>query len=107
MLGSKRFFTKDPAVTCPPIHSMVVVTSPIGDQAPPAFAAITIIPTKNRRISLFGINFRTNETITMVVVRLSRTAERKKATQHTIHKRVLGFLVLIKLVINLKPSWLS
>ena len=32
-----------PAVICPPIHNMIVVTSPIGDHAPPAFAAITTI----------------------------------------------------------------
>ena len=31
---------------CPPIHNMVVVTSPIGDHAPPALAAITIIEAK-------------------------------------------------------------
>ena len=31
---------------CPPIHNMVVVTSPIGDQAPPALAAITIMEAK-------------------------------------------------------------
>ena len=37
------------AVICPPIQSMVVVTSPIGDQAPPALAAITIIPANNKR----------------------------------------------------------
>ena len=32
------------ALICPPIQSMVVVTSPMGDQAPPAFAAIIISP---------------------------------------------------------------
>ena len=37
------------AVTWPPIHSMVVVTSPIGDHTPPAFAAITIMDAKSRR----------------------------------------------------------
>ena len=31
---------------CPPIHNMVVVTSPIGDHAPPALAAITIMEAK-------------------------------------------------------------
>jgi hypothetical protein len=38
-------------VTWPCIQSMVVVTSPIGDHAPPAFAATTIIPAKKRRSS--------------------------------------------------------
>ena len=32
------------AVTWPPIQSIMVVTSPIGDHAPPALAAIIIIP---------------------------------------------------------------
>ena len=40
------------AVTWPPIQSMIVVTSPIGDQAPPALAAIIIIPA-NIQISSF------------------------------------------------------
>ena len=88
---------------CPPIHSIVVVTSPIGDHAPPAFAAMTIIPAKNNLICLLGISFRIKEIITIVVVRLSNTAERKKVTQQTIHKSFFGFLVLILSVINLKP----
>src|SRR5688572_8430952 len=33
-----------PVVICSPIQSMVVVTSPIGLHAPPAFAEITIRP---------------------------------------------------------------
>ena len=37
-------------VTCPPIQSMMVVTSPIGDHAPPAFADITIILAKNHLV---------------------------------------------------------
>jgi hypothetical protein len=37
-------------VICPPIHGVVIATSsPIGDQAPQAFAAITIRETKNKR----------------------------------------------------------
>ena len=68
------------AVTCPPIHNIVVVTSPIGDHAPPAFAAITIIEANSNRSSLRSSSFRISETITMVVVRLSRMALRKKVT---------------------------
>ena len=33
-----------PVVTLSPIQSIVVVTSPIGDQAPPAFAEMIISP---------------------------------------------------------------
>ncbi len=60
-----------------PIQSMVVVTSPRGDHAPPAFAAITVMPTKNNRVSFKAIFFLNSETITMVVVRLSSRADRK------------------------------
>ena len=88
---------------CPPIHSMVVVTSPMGVHAPPAFAAITIMPAKNNRISLLGINLRISDTITMDVVRLSSTDERKKVTQHIIHKSDFALSVLIRSVIKRKP----
>jgi len=37
-------------VNCPPIHSIVVVTSPIGDQAPPALAAMTTMPANSHRV---------------------------------------------------------
>ena len=62
---------------------MVVVTSPIGDHAPPALAAIITIPAKNFRWSASEMIFRSKETITIAVVRLSRTAERKKANNLT------------------------
>ena len=39
------------AVICPLIHSMVVVTSPMGVHAPPALAAITTTAPKKRRSS--------------------------------------------------------
>ena len=40
-------------VTFSPIHNIVVVTSPIGDHAPPALAAMIINPTNHIR-SLFS-----------------------------------------------------
>ncbi|MNL86701.1 hypothetical protein D3C87_2155160 [compost metagenome] len=43
-LGRNRLLMMPPVVIWLPIHSMVVVTSPIGDQAPPALAAITTMP---------------------------------------------------------------
>src|SRR5690554_4958663 len=43
--GINKYTNKCPVVTFFPIHNMVVVTSPIGDQAPPALAATTIKPT--------------------------------------------------------------
>ena len=65
------------ALTCPPIHSIIVVTSPIGDQAPPAFAARIKTPAKSHNVSLSLISFGSNAAITIAVVRLSRTAEKK------------------------------
>merc|ERR1712153_69670 len=56
--GNTTVFTKPKAVTLLAIQSIVVVTSPIGDQAPPAFAAITTIAAYQRRSSLSCINFR-------------------------------------------------
>ncbi len=72
-------------VTWPPIHSIVVVTSPMGDQAPPAFAASTTIPAKNQRVSLSAMSLRNKLTMTMAVVRLSSTEDRKKVMKETIH----------------------
>src|SRR5687768_18225719 len=98
-LGMNITFIMLSVEICPPIHSMVVVTSPIGVHAPPAFAAITIIPAKNRRVSLLGMSFRISETITMEVVRLSNTDDKKNVTQHMIHKRDFAFFVVIRSVI--------
>src|SRR3990170_983075 len=103
ILGNSKFLITSGAVICPPIQSIVVVTSPIGDQAPPALAAMIINPTKNNLISRLGMSFRIKDTITMVVVRLSKTADRKKVIQQTIHNNFLGSRVLIISVINLKP----
>ncbi len=103
MLGRIKVFIILTAVIRPPIHSMVVVTSPIGDHAPPALAAITTMPAKNKRIFLLGTSFRSRETITIEVVRLSNNADRKNVTQQTTHIRVFGFLVVIRSVINRNP----
>ena len=40
--GTKRVYIILPAVTLPRIQSMIVVTSPMGDHAPPLLAAMTI-----------------------------------------------------------------
>src|SRR5712672_1967363 len=90
-------------VICPPIQSMVVVTSPMADQAPPALAAMTIIDAKNKRSLGLSSSFRISEIITIVVVRLSRIALRKKVTKPTSHIRVACFLVRISEVITSKP----
>ncbi len=81
-------------VIWPPIQSMVVVTSPIGLQAPPALAAITMMPAKNNRSSCLSSSFFISEIITMVVVRLSSTELRKKVTKPTSQIRVDCLVVL-------------
>ena len=85
-LGRKSFIMILPAVICPPIQSIVVVTSPIGDQAPPAFAAITTIPTYHSLFSCSLTSFLIKVTITMVVFKLSSTGERKNVIKHTIQR---------------------
>ena len=72
-------------VNCPPIHSIVVVTSPIGDQAPPALAAMTTMPAKSQRVCRSSMSLRNSDTMTMDVVKLSSRAEKKKVKTHTIH----------------------
>ena len=78
ILGNINCFIILSAVICPPIQSIVVVTSPNGDHAPPALAAITIIPANHRRSSFSVKIFEHNEVITIAVVKLSSNAERKK-----------------------------
>mmetsp|Transcript_309 Transcript_309/g.342 ORF Transcript_309/g.342 Transcript_309/m.342 type:complete len:226 (-) Transcript_309:1160-1837(-) len=85
------------------IQSMVVVTSPIGVQTPPAFAATTTIAPKRRRSSSLGTSLRSKETMTMVTVRLFKIAERKKVRKPMTQKRVFFDFVVIKLVTTLKP----
>ena len=107
ILGINTFAIMPVAVICPPIHSMVVVTSPTGDQAPPALAAITIRPAKYHRIFWSSMIFDTSDTITMVVVKLSSNDERKKVIMVIMASSLLAFLVWILSVITRKPSCAS
>ena len=63
------------------IHNIVVVTSPIGVQAPPALAAMTAKQSGTNLSFFSGINLRMMEIIKIIVVRLSKIAERKKVMQ--------------------------
>ena len=87
-LGIKSSVIIVTLVTCLPIHNMVVVTSPIGDHAPPALAEIIISPKKSHLSFLSTRNFLVSETIIMDVVRLSRTAEKKNAINPKIHNNL-------------------
>ncbi|OPZ10761.1 MAG: hypothetical protein BWZ07_02458 [Alphaproteobacteria bacterium ADurb.BinA280] len=105
--GSNTALMMARLVICPPIHSMVVVTSPMGDQAPPEFAATTMMPAKNSRSSCLASSLRISEIMTMVVVRLSRMALRKKVTKPTSHIKLVSFVVRMREVITSKPSCAS
>src|SRR5688572_3954934 len=82
------------AVIWPPIHNIVVVTSPKGDHAPPAFAAIIIAPAKYNLSFLSGINLPHKEVITMAVVRLSSSEERKKVIMVMMIRSLLLLVVV-------------
>ena len=75
--GTIRLAIKSNDVTLSFIHNIIVVTSPIGDQAPPLLAAITITPAKSQRSSCSDNNRRISIIITIVVVILSSTADMK------------------------------
>ena len=85
------------------IQSIVVVTSPIGDQAPPALAAITIKPANHNLKFLSLIIFCRIVISTIVAVRLSIIADNIKASIANIHRRLFLDLVLIKDLIFSKP----
>ena len=101
--GTIRFTISDVTVTLFAIHSMIVVTSPIGDHAPPLLAASTITPANIQRSFCSGSKRRIIITIIIVVVMLSSTALMKNETNAIIHISCLLFLALIRSVIKLKP----
>ena len=73
---------------------MVVVTSPIGDQAPPALAAITMVPARNRRVLVLVQKLALiHRHHTIVVVRLSRIALSTKVTRRISNIRVGNWVV--------------
>src|SRR5690554_4958514 len=99
-LGINNSATMFFAVICPPIHNMVVVTSPIGDHAPPALAAMITIPAKSQRSFLSPISFLNKEIITIDVVRLSKAAEKKNVKRQIIQSSFILLVVFILLVIT-------
>ena len=102
-LGIKRFTIRLAVVTLSAIHSMMVVTSPIGEKAPPLLAAITITLAKSHLSFLSLSKRRSIITMIMVVVMLSSTALMKNAKMLSVHIRCFLFLALICSVIKLKP----
>ena len=101
--GINKYFISCTVVTFLPIQSIVVVTSPIGDHAPPALAAITISPANHNLSSLFKIIFLKIVINTIVAVRLSMMAERIKARKENIQSNFTFELVLTKALIAENP----
>ena len=64
---------------------MVVVTSPMGVQAPPALAATTTMAPSSLRSSASGTARCSTDSMTIVVVRLSSMALRKKVSSPSPH----------------------
>ena len=98
--GKKSCVIVGKVVSWPLIHSIVVVTSPIGVQTPPALAATTTIAPNKRLSSSLGINFRRRETITIVTVRLFNMEERKKVKKPIIQNKAFLDFVVMRLVIT-------
>ena len=71
--------------TLPFIQSMIVVTSPMGEHAPPLLAAMTITEAKSIRSLVVGTILRRSITMMIVVVMLSSSADMKKVSSATSH----------------------
>src|SRR6056297_438840 len=82
--GRIRFLIRPMVLTLSLIQSIVVVTSPIGDQAPPALADKTAIERNHMRSLRRGTIRRRSETMTSMEAKLSSVADRKKAIMLTI-----------------------
>ena len=85
-------------VTLFPIQSMVVVKSPIGDQAPPELADIIIKPANHILVLRSLMTFCNIVIKTMVAVRLSMIAERMNAKEEKINSKPFLDFVLMKLL---------
>ena len=81
----------------------MVVTSPIGDHAPPAFAATIIKPANHNLVSLLDITFCKIVMRTIVAVKLSIIADRINANIEKIHNNPFLLLVFIKFLIVKNP----
>jgi len=105
--GTSSRLTIAEVVTWPPIHSIVVVTSPIGDHAPPAFEAMTIMPASISRSRCSPTRRRTRDTMTMATVMLASTADSAKVTAVMSTVSVASDRVFRREVITANPSCAS
>ena len=92
MEGINKYCINIGVDTLSPIQSIVVVTSPIGDQAPPALAATTISAAYQILSFLSETTFCKIEIRTIVAVRLSIIADNIKA--NPLNTQRIAFLVL-------------
>ena len=105
--GMNISFITPAAVITPLFHSMMVVTSPMGENAPPELAAMTTSEAYMMR-SLWSLtSLRRIIIITMLVVRLSSMAERKNVMKAIRHSSVRLLLVFIMPLTKLKPPFWS
>ena len=81
------------AVIFPPTQSKMVVTSPMGDHAPPAFAEIITIQAYLSRSLRSGTNLRNTAINTIAAARLSRKAENIKVEKQIYHNNLRLFAV--------------
>ena len=103
--GMKISLMTPPAVIIPAFHSIMVVTSPIGENAPPEFAAMITNEAYIIRSFLSWTSLRRIITITILVVRLSKIADKKKVINAIFHSRLRFVLECITFFTQLKPPF--
>ena len=105
--GMNISFITPAAVMRPLFQSMMVVTSPMGEKAPPELAAMITREAYLMR-SLWSLtSLRNIIIITMLVVRLSSMADRKNVMMAMRHSRLRLLVVRIKSRTKLKPPFWS
>ena len=87
----------------PPVQRSRVVTSPMGEQEPPALEAMIIIQLNTKRAVRSGISFRAMEIITITVARLPNKMDMKKVIMERMHRSLRGRLALMELESTSKP----
>ena len=105
--GKNSFVINADVVTFSFIHSIIVVTSPVGVQAPPLFAAIIIIPANIQRSWRSETILRNSIVMTMAVVKLSRIDDIKNVIKERIQRRLRFERVDILSVTHINPPCTS
>ena len=106
-LGKNKDRMTSPEVMLSFIHNIIVVTSPIGVQAPPALAAMTTTLPKIHLSCGLSSNFCKSIIITMAEVILSSTEDIKKVINPISQSNFFLLRVVIRLVMPSKPLCIS